>query len=156
MEVTFGKHKGVALEYVLLTAPTYVEWMLGEGDATGRLAAARAEAQRLVRAFDRLPFVEKCQGPGCGKAATRGTVHGANIQLVCWCPGCNPYGMGADAGKLQVVRTYSDALAHVGFHCAGRKGDYTRLVRNLAAAKGLKSRASPDSVIAFFAGDGGG
>ncbi len=150
MDLTFGKYRGVALEHVLLTNPDYIDWMRSEDDPTPLLRAARTEARLLVRIFDRKPFVEKCHSTKCANTATRGTVHGANIQLVCWCAGCNPYQLGADDGRLQIVSRFDDVSGHVAFHCNGREQDYRRLVRNLAEAKGLMGRVTRESALEFF------
>lgn len=149
MLVPVGKHKGKSVELLLLKESGYVQWLVQQ-NASGPLLALQAEAKRLIQKFDLKPFQMKCNGNNCSAPATRLSVYGNNISPYWWCDKCDPYQMGAIAGKLQIFRFYSSALNHVVFYCAGRQSDYKDLIKKIAQAKGLPSRVGEPQAVAFF------
>lgn len=138
MIITFGKHADNSLEALLIKHADYVCWMFTQPTPGGLLRKAVREAKRLITVFDSKPFVDTCCHPGCDNVATRYTVHGRNLDLWPWCDECDPYGGGACRGKLQEIRTYHDALAHVFTYCGGCKDDFAYLMQGLAKAKGIE------------------
>jgi hypothetical protein len=149
MLVPVGKHKGKSAESLVLKEPGYVHWLQGQ-TATGPLLALQKEVQNLIKKFDQRPFHVKCNGNACSAQASRLSVYGDSISPYWWCDSCDPYQMGAIAGKLQIFRSYSSALTHVEFFCAGRQSDYKELVKAIAQAKGLPSRVGESQAAAFF------
>ena len=135
MKVGFGKHSDREISWVVVKMPDYVVWMNSEKRKGEGLARALAEAKRLIQRFDSKPFVKKCCS--CQEAATNCSVYLENVQPMWWCDNCDPYSRGAEYGKLQFIRRYSDALSHVELFCRGRRQDYRELVGHLAKGKGL-------------------
>jgi hypothetical protein len=150
MQVTFGKYAGTSLELLMLRAPEYIHWIVQQS-ATGALLELKSEALKLMKKFDAKPFNQVCHSRTCRLGATRATVYGDSLVPYWWCANCDPYGSGANAGKLQIVRTYADALSHVEFYCSGHKSDYGKLIRDLAEAKGLPVRVGEKKAQFFFA-----
>jgi len=153
MQILFGKHYGKSLELLLLKQPDYVAWMLSQRGAHGVMKRAQTEAKHLVARFNAKSLLKKCfSKEGSEQAATRCTVYGENALVpYWWCSSCNPYQSGANAGKLQAVATYEEALDHVLFWCGGRAADYKSLIKDLAQAKGLPDRVGEKQAAAFFA-----
>ena len=149
MQVTFGKHDGRSVEFLMLKEPGYVHWLIQESPS-GALLAVKHHAQSLMKKFDAKPFHRACHGRNCTASATRATVYGTSLAPYWWCDNCDPYEAGANDGKLQGVRTYGQALNHVEFYCAGRKSDYVALIKYLAEAKGLPARVGEKQANAFF------
>jgi hypothetical protein len=120
LQVTLGKYKGKSVELLVLKEPDYVNWLLAQ-NLSGPLLAVKKRAQSLIAQFDAKPVQKKCSAQTCGNLATRATVYSNNLSPYWWCANCDPYQFGANAGKLQILRTYSDALLHVELYCSGRK-----------------------------------
>jgi hypothetical protein len=152
MQITFGKHAGKSLELLLLKEPDYIAWMLAQQSVYGAVKRAQDEAKRLIARFDAKPLVKDCFGRSGAHKATRCTVYGNNVTApYWWCSTCDPYLSGANPGKLQVVASYEDALAHVALWCSGRSSDYKSLIKDLARAKGLPTRVGEKQAAEFFA-----
>lgn len=153
MQITFGKHSGKSLELLLFKHPDYIAWMLAQQNASGAMKRAQDEAKRLMGRFNSKPFKKQRFGQtGPKHSATRCTVYSNNVTVPhWWCNGCDPYESGANAGKLQVIATYEDALDHVGAWCGGNTADYKSLIKDLAQAKGLPARIGEKQAAAFFA-----
>lgn len=151
MSITFGKYRGRSVAEVVLKDPSYIVWMLREGDPGETLAKVCEEARHLIAIFNGKPIAKKCGGDGCNDTATHLTVYGGNVNTRFWCDNCDPYSAGASPGKLSVVRTYGDAIQHVDWSCGGRKAFYEVLIRTLAQAKGLPERATAKRIGEFFA-----
>jgi hypothetical protein len=149
MQVTIGKNDGKSVEWLVLKDPSYIEWLLG-AQASGKLLQLKHHAQNLIRKFDAKPISKRCYGQACSKAATRATVYLDNLVPYWWCATCDPYESGANAGKLQVISTYSQALHHVEYFCKGRKSDAAEIIKYLAQAKGLPSRVGEQQAQQFF------
>ena len=150
MLVNFGKHAGKSLELLMIREPGYIHWLVQQA-ASGPLLALKKEAVALMKKFDAKPLNVVCHASTCKLGATRATVYGDSLAPYYWCANCNPYQSGANAGKLQVVSTYAEALAHVEFYCAGRKSDYVEIIRYLADAKGMPARVGEKQAQFFFA-----
>jgi hypothetical protein len=154
MVISFGKHRGKSPALLVLKDPSYVAWMLGQADAYGQMREAQREAARLVRRFDAKPIVEPCWGhptwgKRCSNLATRYSVYIGTLSLQWWCESCDEYQV-CPAGKLVVVRSYSDAVCYVGNCCGGQKGYLSRLIRDMARAKGLPERVGEAQARAFL------
>jgi hypothetical protein len=149
MQVTVGKHKGKSVKLLVLKDPDYVHWLFGE-NVSGPLLAVKNQAQQLINRFDAKPIQKQCYSSNCSSSAIRATVYGNNISPYWWCANCDPYQSGANNGKLQVLRTYSDALSHVVLYCASRKSDFREIIKEFAEAKGLPKRVGEQQCAAFF------
>ena len=151
MDLTFGKHSGKSVEMLLLKEPQYLGWMLTQKDARGVLKQAQDHARKKIAEFNGKPFTKKCGGHLCSEVATRCTVYLNNVtDPRWWCEDCNPYQAGANAGKLQSLKTYSDAYQHVGIYCSGRVSDYRAIILAMAKAKGLPARVGEKQALEFF------
>jgi hypothetical protein len=150
MVLPFGKHIGMSVERLVLTQPDYVVWMLGKEGATGALRQAQQEAGRLVRVFDRKPILEPCRAPGCGNVATRASVYRGSVWPAWWCDTCDPDQLGASPGKLDIIRTYLDAVTYVNVCCSGRRQALRVIIKELARAKGLPERVGETQAVTFF------
>ena len=150
MNINFGKHSEWSVEMLVLKDPNYVKWIMAQQNPSGRMPAVQQECRRLVNRFDRKPFVERCCSKGCDQWATRASVYKNNINPILWCDACDPYQMGADRGKLQILRTYGEALRHVVAHCKGNQGSSRSLIKAFAQAKGLPHRVGEKQAQAFF------
>lgn len=148
MNALVGKYKGKSMEELVVKEPAYIHWLLGQSP-TGPLLAMKNEAKRLIQKFDAKPHVVKCFNQ-CGRPVARLSVYGDNIAPMWWCATCDPYGQGANEGKLQIFHSYMAALRHVEFFCSGRTTDYRSLIKDMAKAKGL-TRAGPAQLAALFA-----
>ena len=144
MRFKSGKHEGKTYEEVLLKDPALAQFLAAKG-----AASVAEELQRLIRVFDRKPITASCVD--CGNTATRATGYSGSPTLFFWCESCNPRHGGADPAKLYFVRTFNDAMIHVDRTLNGNKAAKTKIVRQLAQAKGLPNRVSEDAAIAFFA-----
>lgn len=150
MIITFGKYAGESLEMLLIKHADYVCWMFTQPAPSGSLRETLREARRLIAVFDRKAFADTCCRPGCDNVATRCTVHGRNMDMWPWCNECDPFGGGACQGKLQEIRTYNDALAHVFAYCGGCKDDYNYLLRNFVKAKGIQGNLTEKRLRVLF------
>jgi hypothetical protein len=144
MQFKTGKHAGKHYEEVVLKEADFVDWMFGEHADSPTVK----EFKRLIDLYDKKPFVEKCSR--CPKTATRTSVYINNYDPLFWCESCDPYGTGATSGKLSIVRTYLEALAHL------RRGDINtrdwkrNLIRRIAEGKGLPKRVGAVQALHFF------
>lgn len=151
MIVSFGKHKGMAVETLVLKEADYIRWVLLHPDPSGELASLRTEVSRLIAIFDQKPFVGKCSGAGCARAPVRVSAYaGSADSIYQWCGSCDPYSEGAADGKLTFIQTYAQALRHVTSTDRGVQSSYRTIVKNLAIAKGLPKRSGEVQVREFF------
>jgi hypothetical protein len=135
---------------VVLKDPDYVQWMLTQSEPSGALARVRAEALRLMATFDAKALVAPCSGHGCRRLATRFSAYAGNTGLLNqWCD-CDPYQTGAAPGKLRILHTYRQGLAHVEQRCGGLKSGYRKIIKLMAQAKGLPTRVGDQQAAAFF------
>lgn len=144
MQILSGKHVGKSSQIVTLNHPDYVVWYISEYP-NAKLGLAFLEH---LSAFDSRPLVARCFG--CKGSATRSTAYNNNVQLMHWCDQCDPYGSGAVAGKLSLIRTYFDALGHVVDTCDARKADMKLIIRGLGKAKGLPTRVTISAAEDFL------
>lgn len=148
MNVTFGEHKGTSVETLILKEPGYVSWVLSVPNPSGPMRALKAEIERLITIFDGKPFSKVCHG--CQKVATNCSVYRYNTYMpMWWCDNCDPYQSGADAGKLQVISTYRQALGHSKAYSTTKDALRT-LIKTMAQAKGLPARIGKSQAQAFF------
>jgi len=148
MNALVGKHQGKSMEQLVVKEPAYIHWLLAQSP-TGGLLAMKNEAKRLIQIFDAKPYAVSCFNR-CGRPATRFSVYGNGIAPMWWCAACDPYGQGANQGKLQILISYMQALSHVDFFCGGRTTDYRSLIKDMAQAKGV-TRAGAAQLTALFA-----
>jgi hypothetical protein len=139
------------LEFLVLRHPDYVVWMLLLQGASSPMARAREEVRHLLDVFDQKPILEACCGEGCHNRATRCTVPRRGLSVFWWCHRCDEYALGASPGKLEVIRSYLQAISYVHAFCDGRKSALQCLIRALAEARGLPQRFGDKQAIAFFA-----
>jgi hypothetical protein len=89
MMLVFGKHRGMALETLILREPGYVAWMLAQAQPTHYMRDAQGEVARLIEIFDRKPIVARCQGEDCDSSATRCTLYRGSAHPRWWCDKCD-------------------------------------------------------------------
>ena len=151
MNITFGIHKGKSIGSLVLKKPDYVHWLLPNVDCGAAMLAAIDEASRLIAIYNAKPIQKPCHGKNCTSQATCCTVYMKNVSTPSWwCDSCDPYQEGASVGKLQLISTYEDALAHIISYCDGRKAPLHALIKILAKAKGLPDRVGEKQVSEFF------
>lgn len=149
MAISFGPERGKSVEITMLKRPDFISWTLGA--ESGPAAQLALTARSLMVKFDSKPILKSCDGRGCSSQATRCTVYQNNVFTpYWWCDSCDPYSNGALPGKLQVIRTYNDALKHVTQYCQGSRADCRQLIIELARAKGLPKRVGETQAQAFF------
>jgi hypothetical protein len=151
MLITFGQHSGKSVELVVLKNPAYVAWMLRVDHASGALAKVQRAAGRLLEIFDAKPILRSCCSPNCGNRATYCTVIRGAIGPYWWCNGCDLRRFSVRPDKLEIVRSYADAIWYANMYCNDRKKDLEVLIRALAQAKGLPERVGEVQAVAFFA-----
>jgi hypothetical protein len=150
--IKFGKYRGKSVESLLLTEPDYAAWICRVDNPTAELLRIRLEIKRLVERFDLKRIVMRCQNPECREFATRCSVYYRAVRPKWWCDKCDPYLAGATPGKLEIIRSYWEVVWYVNACCDDRKMAMRRLVKELARAKGLPTRAGDAQAIAFFRG----
>jgi hypothetical protein len=144
MQITSGKHDGKTSQILVLNYPDYAKWYRREYP-TAKLGKAISEH---IGSLNSKSFSVKCNG--CSGQATKATAYFNNHDLIFWCDECDPYSMGAVRGKLNVIRTYQDAVGHIEHTANGNKNFMKLIVRSLAMAKGLPSRVTAVNAEAFF------
>ena len=150
MQISFGKHCGRSVEFLVLTEPDYLLWMLRQKAPTKAMQRVLEEASRLIGVFDRKPLQRQCSGWGCSNPATRFSAYTGSPHLEVWCENCRPSSGGADTKKLRVIRRYDEALEHVCATCSARSGGLQSIIADLAHAKGLPYRAREKDRETFF------
>lgn len=152
MQVTFGKHKGKSVGYLLLKEPDYLKWLLEQPKSEGAMAKVKAEAIRLISIFNSKPFIRKCEGKNCQAPVSKYTTYrGSTSSISYWCDSCDPYQLGAMKGKLSEHSTYNEAIRHIELTCGATKDGYKSIIRELALSKGLPKRSGESQIDAFFA-----
>ncbi|MFC1956325.1 hypothetical protein ACFLWZ_07435 [Chloroflexota bacterium] len=141
MKMGFGKFMDSTVEYVVLKEPKYIDWMLKKKSKPGSdLEQAKIEVERLIVKFDQKPFLKKCMGEGCNKAATRctaaiGAVSSYWVPPFWWCEKSDPYQSGTPSRSLRVLKTYKKVLSYIETYCGGSKGDYQSAIKDMTQAK---------------------
>ncbi len=144
MKFISGKNAGKTLEEVLLKKPDFARWYTEKYGST----AHAKEFVRLAKVFAAKSFVEKCHG--CGNLATRASAYQGDSSLMFWCDECDMYSAGANAGKLQEIKTITHALDHIKHTASGNRALSRAIVKRLTEAKGLPKRVSADQATKFF------
>lgn len=152
MPITFAHLTGKPPKFLLLTEPFYVRHVLSFRHTAGASRVLQNEFRRVMAIFNAKPIFKQCSGRGCKRNATRASVYRDNIATRWWCDECDPYQAGASRGKLQMVKTYMDALQHVDAFCGGHVAEYKMLVGKLIVAKGLTERVTQARAEAFLPG----
>jgi hypothetical protein len=152
MIIDVPPHKGETAEFVLLTSPYYVAECVLTLFPNPLLRSLTTEFERLISIFDAKPILKRCHGQGCEDKATRVSICRDNIAMLqWWCDACDPCQTGAARGRIQIVRTYREALLHVQQFCNDRKRDYWEFVGELARAKGLPKNYTDAHAKIFLA-----
>ena len=151
MLATIGAHKGTSMETLVLKRPDYINW-LAHYDAKGQLEVMKTEAVRLVAVFAAKRLVVSCSAEGCKRDASHFSVYGPDVVPMCWCAECDPHLLGAQRGKIQLMQTYRQCLAHVTRHCGAEKRAYLEIIKRVARIKGLGKRVVEPQAVAFFSG----
>lgn len=152
MQVTFGKHAGKSVGYLILKEPDYLKWLLKQQNLEGPMAKVKVEAIRLISIFNSKPFIRKCEGENCQAPVSKYTTYkGSTSSLSYWCGKCDPYQSGAIMGKLSEHSTYDEAIRHIELTCGATKDGYRAIIRELAISKGLPKRSGESQIGAFFA-----
>ena len=152
MQVTFGKHNGKSVGYLILKEPDYLMWLLKQPNSEGPMAKVKVEAIRLISIFNSKSFIRKCEGKNCQTPVSKYTTYtGSTSSLSYWCESCDPYQLGALKGKLSEHVSYDEAIKHIQLTCGATKAGYKAIVRELALSKGLPERSGESQIDAFFA-----
>jgi hypothetical protein len=138
----FGKHKGKTHEEVLLKHPDYAQWMIEHLPES----AHQAIISRM-QDFDDKPFTADCDRE-YGRKATRVTACGDSSGLCFWCDECDPLSNGAR--RVAIIYSLTGLLQHVDANADGNRALKRRIVRRLAAAKGLPKRVGEKEALDFF------
>ncbi|MEI7858138.1 MAG: hypothetical protein WCH85_11655 [Methanomicrobiales archaeon] len=151
MLVASGKNMGKTLEVIVLKDPCYIQDLFSAKAENKKQVLLKDEAKRLVDVFDRKAFDARCNGRVCRRQSTRCTVYKSDIfNPMWWCDACDPCQYGAGEGRIQIVRTYRDALDFaVSFGDPEVSAD---LIRVLAEAKGLSWPPGKIRADIFFHG----
>lgn len=149
MKLNFGKHQGSSVAEIFFKDPGYIRWLMNT-TATGQMLAAQKVARELVGKFDSKPIDRSCHAVGCGKGASRASIYRDSLDPFWWCETCDPSQAGASDGKIQIIRTFEEALAHVEYYCKGKKSDEILAIKFLARGKGLPTRITASARAAFF------
>lgn len=144
MRLRFGPYAGKSTEVLLLRAPDYAEWVLSHRPE-GALGRAFTD---LIAAFDARPLERAC---ACGAPASQVRAYRNSTELLVMCEHCAAQPALADV--TSEVTAYGGALAHVRQTCvrAHRKAQ-RRIIRRLAAAKGMPRRVTEQAAEAFLSG----
>jgi hypothetical protein len=151
MQATIGVHKGTSLKILVLKQPDYINWLLPY-DARGPLEVMKTEVLRLIEVFDAKEIVAACSADGCKRAASRFSIYGADVTPMCWCADCDPHLLGAQRGKIQLLKTYRDCLGHVKRYCGSQRNAYIEIIKRVARVKGSGARVGEPQAAAFFSG----
>src|SRR5262249_44213619 len=73
-----------------------------------------------------------------------------SLDLVWWCEVCDPYQLGALAGKLEIIQSWWDALSYSTSCCSDLEGVFDTVVMELARAKGFPEHGGEMDVAVFF------
>ena len=115
--------------------------------------ALALEFRGLMPIFDAKPILKPCLGKGCKNKATRVSICRDNIGMIrWWCNACDSCQLGADRDRIQILRTYMDALMHIEQFCNCRRGDCRELVGDIARAKGLPEKYGAIEAETFLRG----
>jgi len=144
VRLRYGPYAGRSTELLLLRAPDYAKWVLSHrpDGALGR------DFSELMAAFDARPLQHAC---ACGAPANQVRAYPNSTELLILCDHCA--GQPALGDVTSEVTDYAAALEHVRQTCvrAHRKAQ-RRIIRRLAAAKGLPPRITEAAAEAFLYG----
>ncbi len=139
MQFKSGKYEGKEYAQVLLRDPGYASFLIDK-QADGPVGK---ELKRLISVFDGKPFTRTCHH--CTRTATRATGYIGGSSLYFWCDSCDPYGEGANPGKLRLIRTYREVVAY-----AVTREEQKGLLKTFAEAKGAPHPLTPSKARAFL------
>jgi hypothetical protein len=146
MIISFGRHKGISGEMLILRDPSYVKWILIEEGDSEQFIKVQNEMYRLISKFDAKPFIKNCLA--CNeRVATRVSIYKGDFDHLEFCNICDPYDWGATPGKLVICKKYMDILWYIDY---GRRSGLRRLLRSVAQSKGLPHRITEKRAKIFF------
>lgn len=138
MQATQRRILDLPLARMIITEPDTFIWIASLADAYGEMATKKPQALRLMKNLDAKLMMPPCSG-NCGNPATHAAVYNTTVMMTCWCDACNPHQLGADRGKLTLLRGYLDVLNYAGTHLSG-KATKKKLLREWAGLKGWPQR----------------
>jgi hypothetical protein len=134
MMVLSEPYAGMLVEQILLLHPKYIERVFATPAKAGIERAIRAEARKLVKQFNALPYVSRCEA--CGGEAVFATVMLRSGETHCWCGDHSAFGrFGSVAFKW--ANNYVDAQRIVRADFGGRPQMHRQVIQSLARHKGL-------------------
>jgi len=150
MKITFGKYKGKTVEYLMINQPDYIKWILIEHEPSGDLATTQKQVSKLIRKFDKKPFIGKsCSSSNCNNSATKFTICKSNLNPHWWCNSCEPIHADITSEQLQSPVGYKSAIKHIDLYCNENISAYKTVIQMIAEAKGLSS-ITELKMIMFF------
>ncbi len=111
MEMSFGKHEGKPVSWVLIEDPGYIAWMREQGMDRPELKFALS----LLAKLDSIPFkAVKCRGSQqCTNPVTNLVLYKGVFNGGYWfCDSCDPYTHGATKGTLTQINSAARILFH--------------------------------------------
>ena len=143
MRFKSGNHEGKTAEEVFIKHPDFAQWTIERypGSPHGQAFI------RLTQQFDDKPFTADCHRE-CGQKATRASANRDGGLLFFWCDNCDPFSTGVHG--LRIIHALSESLQHVDLKAGGNRALKRRIVRRLAAAKGLPKRVGEKEALEFF------
>lgn len=156
--MNFGRYRGSLIGSLLINQPDYVNFLLSVSNPDGPLARQVPSIHDLIEIFDAKPYLKSCRGLDCSRSATRVSLYYRRFQPFYWCQQCRPTGQGAAGSKLEIIRSYRDALdyAKAGGGMARLRTEPAakrkKLIRELAVAKGLRDPGGEREIREFFGG----
>ena len=139
MEMSYGKHAGKQVAWILLKLPNYANWLLREAHPSVEVEFMAA----LVHRFDELPYTKQCCCSDCNNIATRLILYNGLYTGEYWfCDECDPYSKGASkSAKLTSVSSIWVAM---------NMQESSLLVNKLSKAKGAPERKTAKALARFF------
>nr|WP_316640035.1 hypothetical protein [uncultured Roseateles sp.] len=150
VEVNFGKHCGMSIGALMLNEPKYAyDYVLKAKSPEGPLIILRQQVVALVHTFNAKPLLRCCEGR-CGRKATCGMGRKGVLSMSWWCDHCDAHrNLSVRPGMLKYVASYQEALEYAN-SCTRSNLGWSRVVRQLARAKGLPERMTEKAVLEFF------
>ena len=150
MLITFGKHCGKTVEYIVLLYPDYPFWiddLKEETEITGKLLEVKLHIDFLIRKFDAKTIVETCCKKHFPPTPATHAISFYNSKEIVWlCENC----FLARPGKVYDVSTYRGVKSHVDRFFRGRTSELKEILRKVAVGKGLPARVGEKACADFF------
>jgi uncharacterized protein (DUF3820 family) len=141
MDFSFGKYKGKAVAWILLSKPDYFLWMKSKGMNN------KAEYKFMLKlletlnskSFNGVKCIGRCNG---SNPVTRLSLYNGQYNGEYWfCDKCDPYSSGALPGKLTTIRKYSEIIG----------SRYSELlIKSYCIAKSVPKRKTKAALKSYF------